>query len=579
MEWQKVSNGYVLRGGRYGARLLIGEQPCFSFTLDGVNFGEFPAATAFDRLEEKEVLYDIRLEKLELRGGIPEAVFSAKSSVWEEHTFIWRFEKRRAEFFHRVKGSGRLGRCLFFSTGIPGVYDPGDSQGYKYNARINAEFYFNPDTNLGNVEECRNTQYGTTGLSPEFPSGGVFLPERSQGGFDPSPLCFCFYDGQSAMGIGLGTEPGKYRFSSFEYSGARKHGAAFYINYLGYTRADGEYTSPHVSFTFGSSALEVLEKHIDWLDDRGFSTQFAYEPASWHRAPVFCGWAEQTVKAPLDGIPEGAEATQKNYEEWIDTLERRGIPLSTIVIDDKWQKHYGTFEVDEEKWPDMKGFIARQHEKGRHVLLWTASYHTEGLPDELCIFNRDGRKLFADVANPEYERLIRGQITRLVSEFGADGFKEDWIGGCGRERDIPGYGELHGIEMVRRFQYILWDAAHRAKADALVETQTPHPLFRESSDALRLNDLWFSTRHVCETMQTRARISRIAGWQVLDCDNASCTTAKAWFRYMQLQPKLATPALYCVSRTESFREEIPQEMWDYLAGIWKKYIRENVENV
>ena len=80
-------------------------------------------------------------------------------------------------------------------------------------------------------------------------------------------------------------------------------------------------------------------------------------------------------------------------------------------------------------------------------------------------------------------------------------------------------------------------------------------------------------------MQTRARISRIAGWQVLDCDNASCTTAKEWFRYMQLQPKLATPALYCVSRTESFREEIPQEMWDYLAGIWKKYIRENVENV
>ncbi len=576
MEWQKVADGYVLRGGRYGARLVTGEAPFFRFTLDGVCFGEFPAAAAFDTLSEKERLWDIAVERLDSRGDTLEAVFGAKSSIWREHRFVWRFERRRAEFFHMVKGEGRLGRCFFFSSGIPGVYDPGDSQGFMYNARIDAEFYFNPDVNLGNVEECRNAQYGTTGLWPEFGAKDVFLPERSQGGFSPSPLCFCFYDGQSSMGVGLGTEPGKYRFASFEYSGARKHGAAFYVNYLGYTSAGGEYTSPAVSLTFGSGPLDVLEKHIDWLDDRGFSTRFAFEPAPWHRAPVFCGWAEQTVQARYDGIPDGAEATQENYEKWITELERRDIPLSTIVIDDKWQKHYGTFEVDEKKWPDMKGFIERQHEKGRHVLLWTASYHTEGLPESMCIFDSNGKKLFANVADPAYEELIRSQITRLVRDIGADGFKEDWIGSCGREADIPGYGELHGLEMVRRFQYILWDAAHKVKPDALIETQTPHPLFRESSDVLRLNDLWFSTRHVTETMRTRARISRIAGWQVLDCDNASCTTVAEWFRYMQAQPKLGTPALYCVSRTESFLEEIPSEMWAYISALWKKYIKDNI---
>lgn len=576
MEWQQVSGGYILRGGRYGARLVTARQPFFRFTLDGISFGEFPAAAAFDRQDGKEVISDVSLVRLDAKGGVLEAVFSAKSSIWREHTYLWRFEKRRAEFSHTVKGEGALGRCCFFSTGIPGVYDPGDSQGFEYNARMDAEFYFDPDVNLGNVEECRNAQYGSTGLWPEFGPRDVFLPERSQGGFSPSPLCFCFYDGQSAMGIGLGARPGDYRFASFEYSGARKHGAAFYVNYLGYTRAEGEYTSPSVSLTFGSGPLDVLEKHIDWLDDRGFSTEFAYEPAPWHRAPVFCGWAEQTVQAKYDCVPEGAEATQENYERWIAELEGRGIPLSTIVIDDKWQKYYGTFEVDQEKWPDMKGFIRRQHEKGRHVLLWTASYHTEGLPDSLCVFNKEGRKLFANVADPEYERLIREQITHLVGDTGADGFKEDWIGGCGREAGIPGYGELHGIEMVRRFQYILWDAAHKVKPDALIETQTPHPLFRESSDVLRLNDLWFSTRHVPETMRTRARISRIAGWQVLDCDNGSCTTVREWFRYMQQQPKLAVPALYCVSRTESFLEEIPPEMWAYIAELWKKYIKDNV---
>lgn len=576
VEWQQVLNGYVLRGGRYGARLVLGEQPFFSFVLDGVNFGDFPAAAAFDQLGQKEVLGAITLEKLDCKGVALEAVFRAESSLWQEHTFIWRFEKRRAEHFHIVKGRGPLGRCFFFSTGIPGEYDPGDSQGFAYNARINAEFYFNPDTNLGNVEEFRNNQYGTTGLWPEFPVREQLLLEKSQGDFAPSPLCFCFYDGQSAMGVGLGAQPGQYRFASFEYSGARKRGAAFYINYLGYTQAQGEYATPRVSFTFGSGPLDVLEKHIDWCDDRGFSTQFAYEPAPWHRAPVFCGWAEQTVQSYLKNTESGAEATQKNYEEWIAKLEERGVPFSTIVIDDKWQKYYGTFEVDEEKWPDMKGFIDAQHKKGRHVLLWTASYHTQGLPDQMCIFNQEGRRLFANVADPAYEKLMREQITHLVRDVGADGFKEDWIGGCAREAGIPGYGALHGIEMVRRFQWILWDAAHQVKPDALVETQTPHPLFRESSDVLRLNDLWFSTRHVCDTMQTRARVARIAGWQVLDCDNASCTTVKEWFQYMQFQTRLATPALYCVSRTESFYEEIPQGMWSYVAEAWKKYVEENL---
>lgn len=577
MEWQQVENGFVLRGARYGVRLLTGDFPCFRFALDGVTFGDFPAAATLDRLDEKEVISQVTLDRLDRQGGCLEAVFSAKSNLWQSHTFTWRFEKRRAEHFHTVTGQGSLGRCCFFSTGIPQVYDNGDSQGFETNAHINAEFYYNPDVNLGNVEEFRNAQYGSTGLWPELSAKGLFQPERSQGDFAPSPLFFGFYDGPSAMGVGLGTEPGRYRFSTFEYSGAMKRGAAFFVNYLGYTEAGGEFVSPSVSFTFGASPLDAMEKHVDWLDDRGFSTQFASESVpAWHRAPVFCGWAEQTVQAYFQGKPDGAMATQRNYEDWIARLEERGVPFSTIVIDDKWQKYYGTFEVDQEKWPDMKGFIARQHEKGRHVLLWTASYHTEGLPDEMCVFSKEGRKLFANVADPAYEKLMREQIAHLVGELGADGFKEDWIGGCGREAGIPGYGELHGMEWVRRFQFILWDAAHKAKPDALVETQTPHPLFRESSDVLRLNDLWFSTRHVCETMQNRARISRIAGWQVLDCDNASCTTVKEWFRYMQFQTRLGTPALYCASRTESFYEEIPEGMWGLVAEAWREYIKENV---
>ena len=53
-------------------------------------------------------------------------------------------------------------------------------------------------------------------------------------------------------------------------------------------------------------------------------------------------------------------STQANYEQWLATLDQRGLPVGTVVIDDKWQQAYGTFEVDQQKWPDLKGFVAAQ---------------------------------------------------------------------------------------------------------------------------------------------------------------------------------------------------------------------------
>ncbi len=63
-------------------------------------------------------------------------------------------------------------------------------------------------------------------------------------------------------------------------------------------------------------------------------------------------------------------------------------------------------------------------------------------------------------------------------------------------RRLPGLplsGLLAGIEFVRRFQWILYDETHKAKPDALVETQTVNALFRESSDVTRLNDIWYDS--------------------------------------------------------------------------------------
>jgi hypothetical protein len=106
----------------------------------------------------------------------------------------------------------------------------------------------------------------------------------------------------------------------------------------------------------------------------------------------------------------------------------------------------------------------------------------------------------------------------------------------------------------------------------MIETQTPNAAFRNSSDVLRLNDIWYATRNVVPTMRMRASIAHISGWDLVDTDNASSTTLETWWQYMQAQPSIGIPALYFLHRTESTLEEPPDSTWPALASLWHRYI-------
>ena len=255
----------------------------------------------------------------------------------------------------------------------------------------------------------------------------------------------------------------------------------------------------------------------------------------------------------------------------MNALEKRGIHPGTIVIDDKWSTKYGSFEVDEQKWPDLKRFVEEQHAQGLHVLLWIPVASTEGLPKNLTI-TRNGSPVTADVSNPAYEAFLRERIRHLVVDLGVDGFKEDWVGSPGDFSQVVQSGPVYGIEFVRRFQSILFDETHKWKPDALIETQTPNPAFRDSSDMIRLNDVYTGTRDVVKMMQGRAAIARVAGWSLIDTDNAATTTLAEWWDYMQAQPSIGVPSLYIVSSTPVTHEAPSEDQWTRLAAIWRQYI-------
>ncbi|MGP8250829.1 MAG: TIM-barrel domain-containing protein [Terracidiphilus sp.] len=575
---------FQVRFPAYRVRLLerteLGDVPALEVYRDEQLIFRLPLVAGLDSATAAEHLSKIQYKVHAPEAGDPqgryEIVVTAASSIWKKREFHWRLYADHLEFDQAAWGAGKLGNCYFFSNGIPGRWDKGKSDGAAWNSTLMADRYWSPAPNLAGQWEFPIAMPQTIGFGTDAQSGSEedFRPVQ-MGLFSPPPLMMAFHRGGEWASIGIGTQPGQYRFPALEYSGSRYAGAAWWVAYLGYQeitdRAGGEFHSPVAAIHFAYSALDTLQRYTDWLRESGFATAPAYPDVVWHHFPIFCGWAEQTSRAVPSGRAANAESTQENYETWVAELERRYLQVGTIVIDDKWQKGYGSFDIDGEKWPDMKGFVAAQHQRGRHVLLWVPVAQADGLPKELCVNDEQGHCLAPQLGNPAYEAYLREKIRYLVETVGVDGFKEDWVW-APTSAGLPVPAEVAGMEGVRLFQHILYSETHRWDRDAMVETQTANAAFRDSSDVLRLNDIWYSTRDVVEAMRERARIAHISGWDLVDTDNASATTLETWWQYMEAQPSIGIPALYFVHRTESTLEEPSESDWLALAGIWQRYV-------
>jgi len=557
---------------RYSVRIESGQPPRLFIDRDHEPLFTVPAVAGLSSDTQPEHLTRVTTSVRQIAADRWEVTATASSDLWASRRFVWRFFPDRIEFQQFATGHGKLGRCYFLSNGVSNRWDKGTTEGHLWDATIYADRYFSPSPNHANQFDFNIAMPQILGFSVgrEPDSEEDFRPERMTGIFAPPPLFLAFHGNKTWTGLGIGAKPGDYQFPALEYTGSRYAGASFFVDYMGYRTINGEFESPTLAFTFAFAPLDALASYTAWLDASGFSTGQAKKDVLWHHLPIFCGWAEQTVESVPFGIAPNTMATQANYEKWLGKLEDRGLPIGTVIIDDKWQLHYGTFEVDPAKWPDMKGFVAAQHARGRHVLLWVPVAETDGLPPSLCVM-ANGKCVIADVGKPEYEAYLRPRLRHLVEDIGIDGFKEDWVGAPAAP-GLPLTGPATGIEFVRRFQWILWSEAHKWKPDAMVETQTPNALFRESSDLIRLNDIWYATRDVPEVLRMRARIASISGWSLVDTDNASSTTLKDWWSYMLAQPSIGVPALDFVTKTESTQETPSDGQWSALALLWREYI-------
>ncbi|MBK8881931.1 MAG: alpha-galactosidase [Bacteroidales bacterium] len=138
------------------------------------------------------------------------------------------------------------------------------------------------------------------------------------------------------------------------------------------------------------------------------------------------------------------DQNEKDILKYAENIMQNGFPSGVIMIDDNWQDRYGTWKFDCEKFSDPKGMIDKLHKMGFKVMLWVVPFISSDSPvyrelerKKLLIFEDstktkpakiewwNGVSALVDLSNPEGSKWFRGELQKLVSQYGVDGFKLD----------------------------------------------------------------------------------------------------------------------------------------------------------
>lgn len=353
--------------------------------------------------------------------------------------------------------------------------------------------------------------------------------------------------------LAVGAAPGELDVTALHYD-AVDGAFSLRLTYEGQTQVEGSFTCPTVSWHVGAAdPYEGIAAHRRWLERRGWVPDVADRPrAAWWSEPIFCGWGSQCVLANQRGGTPQDHATAATYDGFLAALAAQDLHPGTVVIDDKWQLAYGSWEADTTKWPDLRRWIDGRHDAGQRVLLWWKAWDPEGLPSEWCVRTPDGRPMGVDPTHPGYEASLRESVRHMLGGHGydADGFKIDFSARTPSGPSLERHGGAWGIELLHRLLWIVYDEAKATKSDALVMTHTPHPSFVDVTDMVRLNDV--NTRAgVVAQMTHRARVARAACPELLvDTDNWPIPDPESFRDYLEVQAELGVPSLYFATHLE-----------------------------
>jgi hypothetical protein len=608
----------VVTGERYRLTVPAGSADAYLADVDGTVWTRLLLTASVDRVDAA----DERFGRVEIStrdtGEFFELTATQASSAWRVERTVLECRPGEVRVRVEVEGSGwiadvtLLGGRAILPSGAAGVFR--SSIGFR------SVFLPTPTRPVAFLRpSSAPAQLGVVGDAD---------PGRLNAVFSPPPLCFGFgrSDDMASEAVLAETSvsPGAAEqwlaahlaapveecgFTTLAYE-PLDGGYLFRLRYEGHTPAREGWTSPEIVLRPVGGPLDAIVALRDDLVAHGWASDLAGSATAaapaWWREPLFCGWGAQCAAAIADwpdpveaatargwdpwlnpvrppSLPTSALSSSARYDGWLALLEQNGLEPGTVVIDDRWQKHYGRNDVDESQWPDLKGWIARQHARGRRVLLWFKAWAPDGLPAELCIRTADGEPVCADPGNPEYRALLAEQVRWMLGEDGldADGFKVDFTQRGPSGVSLQGSPATEdggwGVAALHTLLRTLHDAAKAAKPDAMVIAHAMHPAFGGVEDVLRLNDMQErdeSGRLVPIALQARVRAAIATAAlprHPIDTDQWPMPDHAEWAAYVDVQPELGIPALYYLESIDNSGESITAADLEHVARSWRDY--------
>lgn len=467
------------------------------------------------------------------------------SGCWHNKEYILKIYDSFATFQTVLHGAGTPDKLLFFK-GLNGRFSQYETAGYTV-----PQFQ---DVDHERAKQLCNSE-------------GVILPLRCA----PPPFVFPFWNeyNDDWCGIGIAAPKGENDYERLHFKPVRKAGFYLELPLLGYTEIDGEWTSPLVWFGFGKDDMDIFGNYAEWTYTAlGYARYHGCENApSWWKKPIFCGWGEQCFLADERGCESRDCANQRDYEAMIERLDKIGLNPGTVFIDDGWATD-SAMTVDIKKWPDLRGFVDRQHEKGRKVILWQHVWDSSGYSENTWTFSKE-YKPTVDPTNPEFLKELRKNIYRILSSdegcCNCDGFKMDFEDNLPRQESgtVTYKKGVYGIELMRLLFEAYYKFSKEAKSDALINTSAIHPYFADICDQIRLHDYWSTTRCTVAMMSFRAALTRAVIPDVLiDTDHEHTENNQQALMKSLADSDYGIPCLYTLSNYSDEELLEIKENWD-----------------
>ncbi len=311
---------------------------------------------------------------------------------------------------------------------------------------------------------------------------------------------------------------------------------SFLFDYQGALSVQGTYEAPSiVLFT-----AEDYDSVMNFYRDRLFSAGMAEVPRQWEphwSLPIYCtigdqAYASMTESGSLREADFDAYANQFFLDEMIALAERKHLSFGNVILDAGWMKNAGYWDVDTERFPDLRGYMERLRSRGIRCILWYTPYDTQfngrceyfyrDRPD-FRVRDGEGNPLdLLDYTNPEVREFVASRLRYMLSDeegcLGADGLKVDFYYHIYSEKGLRFFDPSYGTG--ERLQYkalkFIYDTAKAIKPSAYIEGSSANPLFNDTQDACRLND---DVTGNPRTYERRAWITSVSGCNLPDTDD------------------------------------------------------------